>query len=168
MKYNTTSAFPTHIDECPVLQDASISQFEKWKEFLSKKSTSYPDAVKYIGESDVTIMNADLLNMFQNRIRAVMTYLKSAAASVITAKHHEIGDTAPTDPNKTIWISYASIEDEIVTDCYRIKAGDKWQKVAFWTKASMVECADGTNLESKISGVIKAQIDALRTELIGG
>ena len=60
---------------------------------------------------------------------------------------------------------------EVIIDSYYRSYDDdneRWIRHAFWTKASQVECADGTDVETKITEEIDAKIQELEQSFQGG
>lgn len=63
-----------------------------------------------------------------------------------------------------------SNQEVIIDSYYRSydEDNERWIRHAFWTKASQVECADGTDVETKITEEIDAKIQELEQSFQGG
>lgn len=97
---NTSSHFPSEIDNRIFFQDVNLSQLDVKAEFeklLNEKN--YTQASSYIGNSNVNYYGAWLLNLLENRLVNIEDFLKDE-----TKPHLVDYDVQPTTEGMH-WIS---------------------------------------------------------------
>ncbi len=104
MSYNTDSAFPENIDELEFLSDPGLAQkhiVDTHRGYI--KDGKYSDASEYLkSQARITPVNADLLNMLQNRMIELQNYLLKRSASKCSRATYGSEPTNPSDG--ILWI----------------------------------------------------------------
>lgn len=104
MTYDTTSYFPSKVDDYLIIQGPQIDDEDTLKQFHSDiRHNDYDAAVADLSDVDFAVVSAELFNMFQNRIRATQVYLTQSDEVPYTLAY---GDTEPstTGTNQIIWV----------------------------------------------------------------
>lgn len=75
---NTSSNFPTSIDDRTFLHDISLDQLDTVNEYRNYIANgNYTQASELLNNSDVGFYGAWILNLFENRLVAIENYVQS-------------------------------------------------------------------------------------------
>lgn len=116
MQYLVESKYPTDVDPLLFIQDVSLSQlseYEAWLAYLN--SGDYSSANDYAKTMSITSVNASLMNLIEQRIKATQEYLNT----LVSPDHMVYGRDEPEDPfPDTIWV------DDSLSDVDPSSGGD--------------------------------------------
>lgn len=98
---NTTSKYPTSIDDKIFFQDINLDQLSVMNQYRNYiANQQYTEASNLLNDSDLDFYGAWLMNLFENRLVAIETYLLNKPNVNIV----QYNGTAPTKQGAN-WIS---------------------------------------------------------------
>lgn len=106
MRYNTTSVFPSDTDPYDNFGEPRVRDLATLQEYLSLiDGENYSSAKDLINDSEVGIVNADLLNMIQNRSKNTQQYvLDNPLEPKYKLYYRNLSDVTRSTV-KAVWIS---------------------------------------------------------------